>query len=181
MKFVVSMKLNVRLLCLFQLHTRKKKSNKNYNKMSCTEVKRYISRYLAAWVAKQDTAKSCPLSKPGQPNNIRFTLFRLSKFSTVTFSHHSRLAISVTFPKGTTNKLLLEVTRLGARIIGLKSKISNLLWIRLRRCIFKTLVGCSRRRILKRHLQVIKITARKKLRKSKAYRQSSGKTCVRFE
>lgn len=40
MKFVVSMKLNVRLLCLFQLHTRKKKSNKNYNKMSCTEVKR---------------------------------------------------------------------------------------------------------------------------------------------
>lgn len=120
MKFVVSMKLNVRLLCLFQLHTRKKKSNKNYNKMSCTEVKRYISRYLAAWVAKQDTAKSCPLSKPGQPNNI-------SKFSTVTFSHHSRLAISVTFPKGTTNRLRLDVTRLGARINGLKSKISNLL------------------------------------------------------
>lgn len=168
MKFVVSMKLNVRLLCLFQLHTRKKKSNKNYNKMSCTEVKRYISRYLAAWVAKQDTAKSCPLSKPGQPNNLRFTLFRLSKFSTVTFSHHQ-------------SRLRLEVTRLGARINGLKSKISNLLWIRLRRCIFKTLVGCSRRRILKRHLQVIKITAGKKLRKSKAYRQSSGKTCVRFE
>lgn len=99
MKFVVSMKLNVRLLCLFQLHTRKKKSNKNYNKMSCTEVKRYISRYLAAWVAKQDTAKSCPLSKPGQPNNIRFTLFRLSKFSTVTFSHHSPACHICNIPK----------------------------------------------------------------------------------
>lgn len=127
MKFVVSIKLNVRLLCLFQLHTRKKKSNKNYNKMSCTEVKRYISRYLAAWVAKQDTAKSCPLSKPGQPNNLRFTLFRLSKFSTVTFSHHSPACHICNIPKGTTNRLRLEVTRLGARINGLKSKISNLL------------------------------------------------------
>lgn len=99
MKFVVSLKLNVRLLCLFQLHTRKKKSNKNHNKMSCTEVKRYISRYLAAWVAKQDTAKSCPLSKPGQPNNLRFTLFRLSKFSTVTFSHHSPACHICNIPK----------------------------------------------------------------------------------
>ena len=166
MKFVVSIKLNVRLLCLFQLHTRKKNQTKTTTKWAARKSRgKPVSRYLAAWVAKQDTAKSCPLSKPGQPNNLRFTLFRLSKFSTVTSSHHSPACHICNIPKGTTNRLRLEVTRLGARINGLKSKISNLLWIRLRRCIFKTLVGCSRRRILKRHLQVIKITARKKIEK----------------